>query len=162
MTGSDRGIMADNRDCMSHAYARNYVHLVFGTKDRRQIIKPPIQEGLWMLMADIAREYGVDVRAVSGAEDHVHILVCLTPKIALANLVRNVKQGSSKWMNENGHFFHWQIGYAAFSVSASNLAVVEKYVRNQREHHRRRSFEEEFAALLEKHGIEFTPGKIFG
>jgi len=92
----------------------------------------------------------------------VQILVCLTPKIALANLVRNVKQGSSKWMNENGHFFHWQIGYAAFSVSASNLAVVDAYVRNQQEHHRRRTFQEEFATLLEKHGIEFTVGKIFG
>lgn len=147
---------------MSHAYSRNYVHVTFGTKGRRQVIKPAIQQQLWTMIADIAREYGVDVRAVSGGEDHVHMLVCLPPKIALANLVRNVKQGSSKWMNENGHYFHWQVGYAAFSVSTSNLAAVDAYVRNQPEHHRKRTFEEEFAALLQKHGIEFTREKIFG
>lgn len=90
------------------------------------------------------------------------MLVCLPPKIALANLVRNVKQDSSKWMNENGHYFHWQIGYAAFSVSSSNLVAVDAYVRNQAEHHQKRTFEEELAALLTKHGIDFTPDKIFG
>lgn len=147
---------------MSHAYSRNYVHLTFGTKGRRQVIKPAIQQQLWTFIVDIAREYGVDVRVVSGGEDHVHMLVCLPPKIALANLVRSVKQGSSKWMNENGHYFHWQVGYAAFSVSTSNLAVVDAYVRNQVEHHRKRTFEEEYAALLEKHGIEFSPEKVFG
>ncbi len=147
---------------MSHAYSRNYVHITFGTKDRRQVIKPAIQQQLWTLIADSARQYGVDVCAVSGGEDHVHMLVCLPPKIALANLVRNVKQDSSKWMNENGHYFHWQIGYAAFSVSSSNLVAVDAYVRNQAEHHQKRTFEEELAALLTKHGIDFTPDKIFG
>ncbi len=147
---------------MSHAYSRNYVHLTFGTKGGRQSIKPPIQQQLWTVIADTARQYGVDVRAVSGGEDHVHILVCLPPKVALANLVRNVKQGSSKWMNENGHFFHWQVGYAAFSVSTSNLPAVDAYVKNQVEHHRNRTFEEEYSALLAKNGIEFTPEKIFG
>lgn len=147
---------------MSHAYARNYVHITFGVKGRRPVIKPAIQKSLWTLIADIAGSYGVDVRAVSGAEDHIHILINLPPKIALANVVRAVKQESSKWMNENGHYFHWQIGYAAFSVSVSNLALVEEYVRNQPEHHKKRSFEEEFAASLKKHGIEFTPEKILG
>ena len=147
---------------MSHAYTRNYVHLIFGTKGRRQVIKPAIQQGLWILIADSAREYGVDVRAVSGGEDHVHMLVCLPPRVALANLVRHVKQGTSKWMNENGHYFHWQVGYAAFSVSTSSLAAVDAYVKNQPEHHRKRTFEEEYAALLQKHGIEFSPEKIFG
>jgi len=147
---------------MSHAYSRNYVHLTFGTKGRRPIIKPAFQQQLWLVIADIARDHGVDVRAVCGGEDHVHMLVCLPPKVALATLVRNVKQGSSTWMNENGHYFHWQVGYAAFSVSTSNLAAVDAYVRNQVELHRKRTFEEEYAALLAKNGIEFTPEKIFG
>ncbi len=147
---------------MGHTYARNYVHVTFGTKGRRQVIKSAIQQQLWNVITDTARGYGVDVRVVSGGEDHVHMLVSLPPKIALANLVRNVKQASSKWMNENGHYFHWQVGYAAFSVSTSNLAVVDAYVRNQPEHHKKRSFEEEFALLLRKHGIEFTAEKIFG
>ena len=147
---------------MSHAYARNYVHLTFATKGRRRVIKEPIQQGIWTLMADIARSYGVDVRAINGSEDHVHMLINLAPKIALATVVRAVKQGSSQWMNENGHLFHWQVGYAAFSVSVSNLSVVDEYVRDQKEHHKKMSFEEEFAALLKKHGIDFTPGKVFG
>ena len=147
---------------MSHAYARNYIHIAFGTKDQRQVIKPAIQQQLWDLIADLARKYGVEVRAVAGGEDHVHLLVCLPPKIALANLVRHVKQGSSQWMNENGHFFHWQAGYAAFSVSTSNLAAVNAYFSTQPDLHRTRSFHDEFSALLTKHGIEFTPEKIFG
>jgi putative transposase len=147
---------------MSHAYSRNYVHVTFAVKERRPIIKPAIQQGLWTVIADIARSYGVDVRAVNGGEDHVHLLINLPPKIALANLVRAVKQGSSKWMNENGHYFHWQIGYAAFSVSASNLVAVNEYLSKQPEHHRGRSFEDEFALLLKKHGIEFTAEKVFG
>jgi REP element-mobilizing transposase RayT len=146
---------------MSHAYARNYVHITFAVKGRRRVIKPPIQQHLWLLIADIARSYGVDVRAVNGGEDHVHLLINLPPKVALATVVRAVKQGSSTWMNENGHLFHWQVGYAAFSVSVSNLPAVDEYVRNQAEHHKKRSFEQEFAALLAKHGIEFTPGKTF-
>ncbi len=147
---------------MSHAYSRNYVHITFAAKGRRRVIKPAIQQGLWLLISDIARSYGVDVRAVNGGEDHVHLLINLPPKIALAAVIRAIKQESSKWMNENGHLFHWQVGYAAFSVSVSNLPTVEEYVRNQAEHHKKRSFEEEFAALLAKHGIEFTAEKIFG
>ena len=147
---------------MSHAYSRNYVHLTFATKDRRRVIRETIQQSLWTLIADVARSYGVDVRAINGAEDHVHILIDLPPKIALATVVRAVKQKSSQWMNENGHLFHWQTGYGAFSVSVSNLATVDEFVRNQPEHHRKMTFEEEFAALLTKHGVEFTPGKIFG
>ena len=77
-------------------------HVTFGVKGRRRVIRPAIQQGLWNLIADIARSYGVDVRAVSGAEDHVHLLMNLPPKIALANVVRAMKQGSSKWMNEAG------------------------------------------------------------
>lgn len=147
---------------MSHAYTRNYVHITFAVKGRRRVIKPAIQQGLWTLIADIARSYGVDVRAINGDEDHVHILLNLAPKIPLARLVAAVKQGSSKWMNENGHYFHWQVGYAAFSVSTSNLPTVDEYIRNQAEHHRKRTFEEELATLLTKHGIDFTPTKVFG
>jgi putative transposase len=144
---------------MSHAYTRNYVHITFAVHGLRRVIKPAIQNDLWLLISDIARAYGVDVRAVGGDEDHIHLLINLPPKISLANLVKNVKQGSSKWMNENGHYFHWQVGYGAFSVSVSNLSAVDAYIRNQQTHHRTRSFQDEFLALLEKHGIESTSGK---
>ncbi len=145
---------------MSHAYARNYVHLVFGTKDRHPWIKLPLQQPLWTYLAGIARDYGNDVLAVGGIEDHVHLLLCMPPKISVAAITRALKANSSKWMNESGHLFGWQQGYGSFSVSASHLHEVAEYIRNQAEHHRKRDFREEFLALLRKHGIPFTPEHV--
>jgi REP element-mobilizing transposase RayT len=139
---------------MSHAYARNYVHLVFGTKDCRPWIRQPDQ--LHAYMVGIAKEYAIDVRAIGGTDDHVHILMALPPKISVAQAVRVIKANSSKWMNETGHLFAWQQGYGVFSVSASNLPAVCAYIGRQEEHHRKRSFREEFQEFLRKHGIAAT------
>lgn len=139
---------------MGHTYVRNYVHLVFSTRDRRHVIRAPIREMLWDYMRGICRNYNVDVKAIGGVEDHVHMLIVLPPRLSLADAVRVVKANSSKWMAENGHWFSWQDGYAAFSVSVSNLAAVCEYVQNQEEHHRHRTFDEELEALLKKHGME--------
>lgn len=147
---------------MSHAYARNYIHLVFGTKDCRCCLKGPVQGKLHPYLAGIAREYGIEVLAIGGGEDHVHLLLQMPPKLAVATVVRALKADSSKWMNENGHFFAWQQGYGAFSVSASNIEGVAEFIRTQSQHHVRHSFEQEYFALLAKHGIEFTPGRVFG
>ena len=145
---------------MSHAYARNYVHVIFGTKGGRASIREIDRMHAYLI--GIAKEYGIHVDVIGGTSNHVHVLMPLPPRLAVANVVRVLKANSSKWMNENGHLFHWQVGYAAFSVSVSNLQTVDEYVRKQAEHHKKRSFEEEFAALLQKHGIEFTPDKVFG
>jgi len=93
--------------------------------------------------------------------NRLHILLALPPKLSLSHAVRAIKANSSKWMNENGHRFGWQEGYAAFSVSVSNLAHVCEYVRNQPEHHRHMTFEQEFLALLKKHCIEADPAQVF-
>jgi REP element-mobilizing transposase RayT len=142
---------------MSHAYARNHLHLVWGTHGRRRSIPPPVQENLWAYIRGIAREYNMDLEAIGGTEDHVHLLLVLPPKLSLAHAIAALKANSSKWMNESGHYFAWQEGYAAFSVSTSNVPAVAEYIRNQQEHHKKRSFEEEFRTLLEKHGIEPRP-----
>jgi len=139
---------------MPHAYSRNYVHIIFGTKGRRRCIKTPLQHTLWKYLAGICLEYGAEVNAIGGVEDHVHMLLCIPPKLSVAALVRALKANSSKWMNETGHFFSWQEGYACFSVSASNRDSVAEYVRNQANHHHKRTFGEEWEALLRKHGIE--------
>jgi len=144
---------------MSHAYARNHLHVVFSTKGRRNLIKDP--DGLWAYMRGVARNYQIDFEAIGGTANHVHILLALPPKLSLSHAMRAIKANSSKWMNENGHPFAWQEGYAAFSVSASNLQQVAAYVRNQHEHHRHMTFEEEFLALLKKHGIEADPAQVF-
>ena len=144
---------------MSHAYARNHLHVVFAVKGRRNLLKDP--DRLWAYMRGIARNYEIDLEAISGTANHVHILMALPPKLSLSHAMRALKANSSKWMNENGHWFAWQEGYAAFSVSASNLAHVAAYVRHQPEHHKRMNFEEEFLALLKKHGIEADPAQVF-
>lgn len=144
---------------MSHAYARNHLHVIFATKGRRNLIKEA--DKLWAYMRGIARNYQIDMETIGGTENHVHILLALPPKLSLSDAMRAIKANSSKWMNENGHRFAWQEGYAAFSVSVSNLARVAEYVRNQPEHHRHRTFEEEFPALLKKHGIEADPSQVF-
>jgi REP element-mobilizing transposase RayT len=147
---------------MSHAYARNHLHIIFGTKGRRATIKPAFQENLWAYIRGIARNYEMDLEAIGGTENHVHLLFALPPKLSLSHALRAIKANSSKWMNENGHLFAWQEGYAAFSVSASLVEPVVEYIRNQPEHHKKRTFEQEFLALLKKHGIAADPAQVFG
>jgi putative transposase len=139
---------------MPHAYARKYVHVIFSTKDRRPWIRQPDQ--LHSYMIGIAKELAIDVHAIGGTEDHVHLLMALPPRISVAHAVRVIKANSSQWMNETGHLFAWQQGYGVFSASVSNLQPVIDYIGRQVEHHRKRTFEEEFREFLRKHGLAST------
>ena len=139
---------------MSHTFSKNYVHLIFSTKDRRKIITKELQPRLWAYLKGIGKNHEMIVLAVRGTEDHVHILFHLPPKLALAKAVLLLKANSSKWMTEAGNEFSWQEGYGAFSVSSSNTDSVIQYIKNQEKHHRKFSFEEEFRAILQRHGLE--------
>ena len=99
---------------------------------------------------------------IGGMADHVHILFALPADVTLAHAVQVFKANSSRWMRERVPTFAWQEGYAAFSVSASGVGAVKKYIENQPEHHKRRSFEEEFLALLKKCGVAYDPKFVFG
>ncbi len=145
---------------MSHAYARNYVHLIFGTKDSRPWIRDIGR--MHACLIGIAKEYKIEVKGIGGTNDHVHVLMALPPKIAVATMVCKLKASSSKWMSDEGHLFAWQEGYGVFSVSVSNLTAVSEYIERQEEHHRKKSFREEFAEFLRKHGIVSTSGKELG
>ncbi len=145
---------------MSHAYARNYVHVIFGTKDCRPWIREP--DKIHACLVGIAKEYAIEVKAIGGTGDHVHLLLALPPKLSVANVVRVLKANSSQWMNESGHLFAWQQGYGVFSVSMSNVEAVAKYIGRQVEHHKGRSYREEFGEFLRKHGIATTSGKEMG
>jgi putative transposase len=147
---------------MSHTYAQNHLHVVFSTKERKRLIAKPMQPKLWSYMAGIARNHGFLVIANSGMEDHAHLLIQLPPVLALSKAVELMKANSSKWMGERGFRFSWQEGYGAFSVSASSLTAVVRYIEDQERHHRKMTFEDEFIGLLEKHGVQFDLKYVFG
>jgi REP element-mobilizing transposase RayT len=112
-------------------------------------------------MAGICSNVGIVPLAVSGIEDHVHSLVELPPTMSLSKALNLLKTNSSGWMGDQQRGFHWQEGYGAFAVSVSQLATVKRYVLNQEAHHRNRTFEDEYIALLEKHGVQYDPRYIF-
>jgi putative transposase len=147
---------------MPHAFTNNHIHVVFSTKERRKLISKELQPETWSYMAGICKKTGLIPVAINGMADHAHLLFHLPPAISLAKAVSSLKANSSGWLNEQRTKFAWQEGYGAFSVSASNLAVVAKYVRNQQEHHKKISYEDEFLTLLRKHGIEFDAKYALG
>lgn len=148
---------------MSHTYISDLVHCVFSTKNRRNLISPEIQNDLWSFLGGIARKNGFKALIVGGTENHVHILLSLPSDMPLAKAMQLIKGASSRWMNENhGKGFAWQQGYGAFTVGISQKADTIVYIRTQPEHHRKRSFEEEFLAFLKKHNVEYDPQHVWG
>jgi putative transposase len=147
---------------MSHTYAQNVIHVVFSTKDRRKSISAAFQPKVWAYCAGICKKQGIFVHAIGGMEDHAHFLIQVPPVMPLAKAVATIKSNSSRWANEQGHGLAWQQGYAAFSVSSSIMPLVVRYIQNQVAHHKKMGFDEEFLALLSKHGVEFDPKFVFG
>jgi putative transposase len=141
------------------SYASSYFHCVFSTKERKKLITPELQKRLWPFLGGIAKQNGMSAPIIGGMEDHVHILLSLPPTITIAKAMQLIKGGSSKWIHETfpeHRLFAWQEKYGAFSVSVSQLETTTNYIKNQKEHHRKRSFQEEFLMLLKKHRIEFN------
>lgn len=144
-----------------HTYNANFVHCIFSTKERKNTIPAELQEPLWAYLIGIANRLKIKSLAIGGTENHVHLLLGVPPTIAIAEAVQKLKANSSRWMGEQGIDFQWQGGYGAFSVSPSLLEIVRQYIRNQREHHRKRSFEDEFRAILKKSGVTYDAEQLF-
>ncbi len=147
---------------MPHTYSTNLVHCVFSTKERANLIPDFLQESLYAYLFGTAKNLGIEIIAMGGTANHIHILMALPPKRPLSDAVRDLKANSSRWMKESGISFSWQQGFGAFSVSPSQAPVVKAYIRNQKEHHKERNFEEEFLLLLKKSGIHYDPNYVFG
>jgi REP-associated tyrosine transposase len=147
---------------MSHTYSAQFTHVVFSTKDRRDLVPAGIQSRLIAYVGGILRTLGLDSVAIGGTANHLHILMTIPPTVRLAEAVQKLKANSSRWMGEQGIGFEWQKGYGAFSVSPSMLPTVKAYVENQEEHHRARSFEDEFLTLLRKSGVRFEERDVLG
>ena len=139
-------------------------HIVFGTRYRRSLLLPQIRPDLYSYIGGILRSEGGHLDSIGGVEDHVHILAGIPPRVAVSDMLRTIKAGSSKWMNENKHSskgFEWQRGFGAFTVSKSNMSDESRYIENQDEHHRKSTFADEFRALLVRHEIVFEERYLF-
>jgi putative transposase len=140
------------------SYVSSYYHCVFSTKERQPLIPPGLQERLWPYLGGIAREHHMTAIGIGGVADHVHLLLSLPSTLPLAKGLQLIKGGSSKWVHETfpeHRRFGWQVKYGAFSVSVSQLDKILQYIKNQEEHHRRMTFQEEFVALLQRHRIAY-------
>ena len=143
---------------MPQSFACLNCHIVFSTKSRQPLIAPDLAPRLYEYVGGIARNTGGVLMAAGGTADHVHLLVSLGKQSAVAEVVRDLKANSSRWVHETFaklSAFAWQTGYGAFAVSYSNLDEVRRYIANQQEHHRKRTFKEEFIALLKRHHLEY-------
>ncbi len=121
------------------------------------------QAKLWSYLGGIARKNGFKAVAIGGIENHVHVLLSIAGTMPLAKAVQLLKGGSSKWMNDAAsERFAWQEGYGAFTVGISQQAHTVAYINSQAEHHKKRTFEEEFLVFLQKHGIEYDPKYVWG
>ncbi|HEV7225812.1 MAG TPA: IS200/IS605 family transposase [Pirellulales bacterium] len=144
---------------MPQSLADVLIHVVFSTKNRVPFLKSPeVREQLNGYMVGAMDNLGCPSLITRSVEDHLHVLCQLSRTMSIAQLVKEIKATSSAWVKEQGRGltdFYWQAGYGAFSVSHSNKEQVKEYIANQEEHHRTRTFQEEFRLLLARHGIKF-------
>ena len=149
---------------MASTFTNLLYHIVYSTKYRRGTIAAAWQPDLYAYIGGIVKERDGILLEIGGMPDHIHILAKLSPKLAIMDVLRDIKAVSSKWINErqlsHGRF-EWQTGYGAFSVSQSLADVVRAYIRNQAEHHRQLAFKTEFITLLQRHEIEFDLKYVF-
>jgi REP element-mobilizing transposase RayT len=143
---------------MPQSLARLHIHLVFSTKNREPLIADPVRDSLHRYMAVVLQNLGCAPVLINSVEDHAHLLFDLARTISISQAVEDVKKSSSKWIKTQGPEFAgfaWQAGYGAFAVSESNVETVRAYIANQREHHRTKTFQEEYRAFLERHNVAF-------
>jgi putative transposase len=150
---------------MAHSYSSILFHLVWSTKNRDPWIDKETKKRLYSYIRRLSEDEGASLFAINGMPDHVHILVKLKPSIQLADFVRKLKGGSSKWARQTlpglSDFF-WQDGYGAFTVGYSTKDAVLKYIRNQKEHHREKSYDAEFTELLKMQEIQYDERFVLG
>lgn len=143
---------------MPQSLARLHVHLIFSTKNREHIITDAVRGALHGYMATVLKNLGCAPVLINSVEDHAHLLFDLSRTVAISRTVEDVKKASSKWIKTQGpefSAFAWQAGYGAFAVSESNLDAVREYIANQREHHSKKTFQQEYMQFLERHRIAF-------
>lgn len=149
---------------MANTYSQIYIHAVFAVKSRENLFYKPWRDEIFKYISGIIKEKEQKPIIVNGVEDHVHLFIGMKPVICLADLMRDIKNNSSKFINDKKYIkgrFSWQKGYGAFSYSHSQLDSVYQYILNQEEHHHKKTFKEEYLGLLHKFEIEHDEKYVF-
>ena len=149
---------------MANTYTQMYVHVVFAVKSRSNVIRKEWKEELYKFITGVVTNKGQKLLAINGMADHIHILVGIKPTLALSDLVRDIKANSSKFIKEKGWvkgLFEWQEGFGAFTLGHSQLSQIIPYIGNQEEHHRVRTFREEYIGFLQKYEVDYKPEYLF-
>jgi REP element-mobilizing transposase RayT len=144
---------------MPQSLSQIYLHIVFSTKNRAPLLRDKsVREALHAYLAGTCRNLESPSLIVGGVEDHVHILCRFAKNVTIAQLIRELKRESSKWIKTNGGAlasFYWQNGYGVFSISPAHVPALREYIAHQEEHHRNETFQEEFRRLLKKYGVAY-------
>ena len=143
---------------MPQSLVRNYIHLIYSTKHRVHLIDEAIQPQLFSYIGGICANNDCLPVQIGGHTNHIHALFLLSKKIALMKIAEEIKSHSSGWMKTKGEMyqnFYWQSGYGAFSINPSEVDVVMEYIKNQKQHHHKMTFEEEFRKFLKKYGVDY-------
>ncbi len=149
---------------MANSYAQIYIQLIFAVKGRENLIRSDWEERLFQYITGIIQNKGQKMIAVNGMPDHLHVFIGMQPGCCLSDLVREVKKASNEWINGNKFLparFYWQEGFGAFSYSRSQVDAVYKYVMNQKEHHKKKTFKEEYLEFLKQYEVEYNEKYLF-
>jgi putative transposase len=150
---------------MTHSYRMHFFHLIWSIKERRPLITAELQDRLYAYMGAIIREHSGKLLEIGGMPDHVHLLVEMSNLDKYSHFLRDLKASSSKWVHTNfikHRDFVWQEGFGSFTVSYSAVEQVQKYIKNQKKHHEKMTFEEEYIKLLELNNIKYDTRFVLG
>ena len=148
---------------MADTFTQIYIHIIFAVKGRQHLISNTRKEELYMFISGIIRKNGQKIIAINGMPDHIHILIGLKPAKPLSDLVREIKANSSRFINEKRWItgkFEWQKGFGAFSYSHSQLTTVINYINNQEDHHKKKSFRQEYEEFLKLYRVDYNPSYL--
>jgi REP element-mobilizing transposase RayT len=145
-------------------YSNLYIQIIFAVKGRQSLISPTWEDELFKYITGIVQKKGHKMLAINGVPDHIHFFIGMNPSCTISDLVREVKKCSNEFVKQNNltnDNFSWQDGYGAFSYGKSDIDRVVKYIMNQKEHHKKQSFKEEFLLFLQKYQIEYDEKYLF-
>ena len=149
---------------MANTYTQIYIQTVFTVQNRISLIKPQWSDDLYKYITGIVQNNGHKMIAIGGMPDHIHLFIGMKPNQSLSDLMQDVKGDSSKWIHEKGFVqgkFEWQAGFGGFSYSISQIDAVVKYISNQKTHHQKKTFIQEYMEFLEKFEVPFDERYIF-